>query len=169
MAHTVTITLSRIVTAAALLAATLLPAAPAGASDPPRPGGQESAPAPAPAPSTVGSDSGTGGGGPRALPRTVPAWLPHRDQEGAYQDALRPVGQLHTVSPFWYEAISAGRIDVHPGAGERRIIDGPHRAGTEVVPTVMETMKSGALAAIPTSPARRCCAATAYATRPCGP
>ncbi|MBM7440172.1 glycosyl hydrolase family 18 protein [Streptomyces sp. HB132] len=88
-------------------------------------------------------------------PRTVSAWLPYWDQEGAYQDALLHADQLHTVSPFWYEAVSAGRIDAHPGAGERRIIDGLHRAGTKVVPTVMETMKSGALAAILTSPARR--------------
>ncbi|MFJ8618544.1 glycosyl hydrolase family 18 protein [Streptomyces clavifer] len=88
-------------------------------------------------------------------PRTVSGWLPYWDQEGAYQDALRHADQLHTVSPFWYEAVSAGRIDSHPGAGERRIIDGLHRAGVKVVPTVMETMEPGALAAILTSPARR--------------
>ncbi|WP_457513973.1 hypothetical protein [Streptomyces sp. TE33382] len=151
MAHTLTVPLSRTLAAAALLAAALLPAPPAGASDPPRPGGQASAPSP----STSGSDSGAGGGGPGTLPRTVSAWLPYWDQEGAYQDALRHAGQLHTVSPFWYQAISAGRIDAHPGAGERRIIDGLHRVGTEVVPTVMETMEAGALAAVLTSPARR--------------
>ncbi|MFD9502879.1 glycosyl hydrolase family 18 protein [Streptomyces sp. NPDC060035] len=136
--------LSRAVTVAGLLAATLLPTVSATASAP--------VPDPPPASSTA---SGLSGGPAAPPPRTVSAWLPYWDQEGAYQDALLHADQLHTVSPFWYEAVSAGRIDAHPGAGERRIIDGLHRAGAKVVPTVMETMKSGVLAAILTSPARR--------------
>ncbi|WP_406102036.1 glycosyl hydrolase family 18 protein [Streptomyces sp. NBC_01003] len=88
-------------------------------------------------------------------PRTVSAWLPYWDQEGAYQDALVHADQLRTISPFWYEAKSATRIDGYPGAGERRIIDGLHAAGIQVVPTVMEQMEPGALAAIVTSPDRR--------------
>lgn len=87
--------------------------------------------------------------------RTVSGWLPYWDQEGAYADALTHADQLHTVSPFWYQAVSAGRVDGHPGAGERRVIDGLHAAGVKVVPTVMETMKPGALGAILTSPTRR--------------
>ncbi|MDX3432039.1 MULTISPECIES: glycosyl hydrolase family 18 protein [Streptomyces] len=132
------------VTVAGLLAAAVLATAPGAASAPP--------PRPSPTPTTAPGPSAR----PSAITaRTVSAWLPYWDQEGAYQDALLHAAQLHTVSPFWYEAVSAGRIDAHPGAGERRIIDGLHRAGTKVVPTVMETMKSGALAAILTSPARR--------------
>ncbi|MEN8651851.1 glycosyl hydrolase family 18 protein [Streptomyces sp. 21So2-11] len=92
---------------------------------------------------------------PAPVPRTVSAWLPYWDQEGAYQDALRHADQLHTVSPFWYQAVSAGRVDSHPGAGDKRVIDGLHRARIAVVPTVMETMKPGALAAIVTTPEHR--------------
>ncbi|MFI8521139.1 glycosyl hydrolase family 18 protein [Streptomyces sp. NPDC085481] len=88
-------------------------------------------------------------------PRTVSAWLPYWDQETAYQDALRHADQLHTVSPFWYEAKADGTVAAHPGAGERLIIDGLHRAGAKVVPTVMETMPAGALAALVTDPDRR--------------
>ncbi|MGW7055294.1 glycosyl hydrolase family 18 protein [Streptomyces sp. NPDC054887] len=88
-------------------------------------------------------------------PRTVSGWLPYWDQEGAYQDALAHAGQLHTVSPFWYHGVSAGRVEGHPGAGEQRIVDGLHAAGVKVVPTVNETMKPGALAAILISPQRR--------------
>ncbi|MGW1864843.1 glycosyl hydrolase family 18 protein [Streptomyces mauvecolor] len=88
-------------------------------------------------------------------PRTVSGWLPYWDQEGAYADALRHAAQLHTVSPFWYQAKAADTVDGHPGAGERRIIDGLHQAGIKVVPTVMETMKSGELAAILTDPQLR--------------
>ncbi|MET7367802.1 glycosyl hydrolase family 18 protein [Streptomyces sp. NPDC005566] len=134
--------LARAVSVAGLLAATLLPTASATAS----------APVPDPPPATA---QGLSGGPTTPPPRTVSAWLPYWDQEGAYQDALLHADQLHTVSPFWYQAVSAGRIDAHPGAGERRIIDGLHRAGAKVVPTVMETMESGALAAILTSSARR--------------
>ncbi|MFB7416264.1 glycosyl hydrolase family 18 protein [Streptomyces sp. NPDC056210] len=94
-----------------------------------------------------------GGGAPP--PRTVSAWLPYWEQEGAYQDALAHADQLRTVSPFWYETKSATRVDGHPGAGERRIIDGLHAAGIQVVPTVMEQMRPGVLAALVTSPDRR--------------
>lgn len=99
-----------------------------------------------------------------APPRTVSAWLPYWDQEGAYQDALRHAAQLHTVSPFWYQAVSAERVDGHPGAGERRIVDGLHAAGIAVVPTVMETMKPGVLAALLADPARRAAHITALLT-----
>ncbi|MEU3370096.1 glycosyl hydrolase family 18 protein [Streptomyces sp. NPDC006711] len=97
---------------------------------------------------------------PRALAdappaRTVSGWLPYWDQEGAYQDALRHAAQLHTVSPFWYRAAASDRIEGHPGAGDARVIDGLHAAGIKVVPTVMETMKPGELAAILTDPAAR--------------
>ncbi|NEB80970.1 glycosyl hydrolase [Streptomyces sp. SID14478] len=88
-------------------------------------------------------------------PRTVSAWLPYWDQEAAYRDALEHAAQIRTISPFWYETKSAGRVDGHPGAGERRIVDGLHATGIQVVPTVMEQLKPGALAAVMTSPAQR--------------
>ncbi|MBT2489946.1 glycosyl hydrolase [Streptomyces sp. ISL-96] len=90
-----------------------------------------------------------------APPRNVSAWLPYWDQKAAYRDALRHAAQLHTVSPFWYQAVSAGQVDGHPGAGERGVIDGLRAAGISVVPTVMETMKPGALGEILTSPTSR--------------
>ncbi|MYT74825.1 MULTISPECIES: glycosyl hydrolase family 18 protein [unclassified Streptomyces] len=90
-----------------------------------------------------------------APPRTVSAWLPYWDQENAYQDALEHAAQIRTISPFWYQVKSAGRVDGHPGAGERRIINGLHDKGIQVVPTVMETMKPGALGAVMTSADRR--------------
>ncbi|MEV3856403.1 glycosyl hydrolase family 18 protein [Streptomyces sp. NPDC050095] len=88
-------------------------------------------------------------------PRTVSAWLPYWDQENAYRDALAHAAQIRTISPFWYETKSATRVDGHPGAGDRRIIDGLHAKGIQVVPTVMEQMKPGGLAGIMTSPAQR--------------
>ncbi|MFE0178364.1 glycosyl hydrolase family 18 protein [Streptomyces sp. NPDC059002] len=88
-------------------------------------------------------------------PRTASAWLPYWDQDAAYRSALRHADQLHTVSPFWFEAKAAGRVAPHPGAGERRVVDGLHKAGIKVVPTVMEKMAPGALAAVVTDPGRR--------------
>ncbi|MFJ9038902.1 glycosyl hydrolase family 18 protein [Streptomyces sp. NPDC102406] len=88
-------------------------------------------------------------------PRTVSAWLPHWNQEAAYRDALAHAEQLRTVSPFWYETKSATRIDGHPGAGDRGVVDGLHDHGIQVVPTVMEQLRPGALADVLTSPARR--------------
>ncbi len=119
--------------AAALLLATAT-AAPATAAPPEPPGGdQEVAPA----------------------PRTVSAWLPYWDAEAAYRTALRHRDQLHTVSPFWYEAKDDGRVAPHMGAGERRLIDGLHKAGIKVVPTVHERMKPGRLAALFSDPKSR--------------
>ncbi|MEV5158822.1 glycosyl hydrolase family 18 protein [Streptomyces sp. NPDC053728] len=146
--------LSRSLALAGLIAATALTTASGAESAPQTESIPASVPLPGPPPAAVPApEQAPGSDAP--VPRTVSAWLPYWDQEGAYQDALRHADQLHTVSPFWYEAVSAGRIDAHPGAGARGIIDGLHRAGTKVVPTVMETMRSGALAAILTSPARR--------------
>ncbi|MEU6390587.1 glycosyl hydrolase family 18 protein [Streptomyces sp. NPDC046939] len=88
-------------------------------------------------------------------PRTVSAWLPYWDQDAAYKDALAHAGQLRTVSPFWYETKSATRVDGAPGAGEQRIIDGLRAKGIQVVPTVNDQVKPGALAAVLTDPEQR--------------
>ncbi|MCZ0992360.1 hypothetical protein O1L44_03320 [Streptomyces noursei] len=37
-------------------------------------------------------------------------------RRGAYRDALAHAGQLHTVSPFWYEATSERAVTGRPGA-----------------------------------------------------
>ncbi|MEU8760244.1 glycosyl hydrolase family 18 protein [Streptomyces sp. NPDC048659] len=124
-------------------AALLLPLAPLAEA----PGGHRAGPAALTA-VTVTADA------PPAR-RTVSAWLPYWDQESAYLQALRHADQLHTVSPFWYEAKPDGTVGAHPGAGERLIVDGLRRAGIRVVPTVMESMPPGALAALLTDPARR--------------
>lgn len=87
--------------------------------------------------------------------RTVSAWLPYWDQETGYRDALAHARQLHTVSPFWYQLKAADRVDTHPGAEQKRIVDGLHRAGLKVVPTVNEALPAGRLAALVTSPAQR--------------
>ncbi|GAA2299810.1 glycosyl hydrolase family 18 protein [Streptomyces kunmingensis] len=87
--------------------------------------------------------------------RTVSAWLPYWNQEAAYREALAHAAQLRTISPFWYETKSATRVDGHPGAGDRRVVDGLHAQGIQVVPTVMEQLKPGVLGAVLTSPAQR--------------
>ncbi|MEU3963188.1 glycosyl hydrolase family 18 protein [Streptomyces buecherae] len=127
-------TVLRALAALPLLAALAL-SAPAPAPAAPAP------PRPAPAPAAAG--------------RTVSAWLPYWQQEGAYRDALAHADQLHTVSPFWYEATSDRRFTAHPGAGDRRVIDGLRRAGVKVVPTVTEAPDAAAMAAMLTDPARR--------------
>ncbi|GHH53090.1 glycosyl hydrolase family 18 protein [Streptomyces candidus] len=109
---------------------------------------QAAPPSPAEAPSPAA-------GAQAPPPRTVSAWLPYWDQETAYRDALAHTDQLHTVSPFWYRAEAADRIDPHYSAEKKSVVDGLHRAGVKVVPTVMETLPAGALDAIVTDPDRR--------------
>ncbi|MFI9045371.1 glycosyl hydrolase family 18 protein [Streptomyces sp. NPDC053427] len=87
--------------------------------------------------------------------RTASAWLPYwGDTEAAYQDALEHADQLHTVSPFWYEA-SADTVKAEDGAGNEGVIDGLHRAGIRVVPTVTETAGAAEMAALMHDPRRR--------------
>ncbi|MFG2206582.1 glycosyl hydrolase family 18 protein [Streptomyces sp. NPDC048638] len=87
--------------------------------------------------------------------RTVSAWMPYwGDTEAAYQDALEHADQLHTVSPFWYEA-SADTVKGHEGAGSEAVIDGLHRAGINVVPTVTETPGASEMAGLMHDPRRR--------------
>ncbi|MFI6638465.1 glycosyl hydrolase family 18 protein [Streptomyces sp. NPDC050504] len=156
--------------AAAVLAAAPMPAgalqhavpAPAGEAPPPEvliaddpAGGNRAGDAPTAGTRADGTPTKDAPAKEAPTKRTTSAWLPYWNQDSAYRDALRHADQLHTVSPFWYEAIAADRIDAHPGAGERRVIDGLHRAGIKVVPTVMEGMKPGALGAILTSATAR--------------
>ncbi|MFE6780575.1 glycosyl hydrolase family 18 protein [Streptomyces sp. NPDC057702] len=102
----------------------------------------------------------TAPGAPAAEPapqgvRTVSAWLPYWQQEGGYRDALAHADQLHTVSPFWYEATSDRGMTAHPGAGDRRVVEGLRRAGIKVVPTVTEAPDAAAMAALLGDPTRR--------------
>ncbi|MCC3770243.1 glycosyl hydrolase family 18 protein [Streptomyces sp. UNOC14_S4] len=84
---------------------------------------------------------------PKAHARAVTAWLPYWEPT-AYADALAHAGQLRTVNPFWYETTAADRVTAHEGAGDRAVIDGLHRAGIEVVPTVTETLGAAAMAGL---------------------
>lgn len=88
--------------------------------------------------------------------RTVSAWLPFwGDVDAAYRDALRHASQLHTVSPFWYEASSDTTITGQDGAGRRSIISGLHDAGIDVVPTVTETLNAEHMGDLLHDPERR--------------
>ncbi|MFJ3904945.1 glycosyl hydrolase family 18 protein [Streptomyces sp. NPDC090025] len=136
-------------TLAAVLAALLLPLAPTATATAAHATAAPAAPDPdAPAAPAAVPD-------PAPARRTVSAWLPFWDQAVAYQDALRHADQLHTVSPFWYEAQADATVATHPGAEDRTVVDGLHRAGIKVVPTVNEALGKGVLAAVVTDPARR--------------
>ncbi|WP_050514828.1 glycosyl hydrolase family 18 protein [Streptomyces rimosus] len=145
-----------------LLAASGVAAAlPPGAAAQGRTGGRAAAtaahraPATAPPPATEdGRTDGTGEAAGAKAPgtgtgRTVSAWLPYwGDTRGAYRDALQHAAQLHTVSPFWYRATSATTIKGQPGAGDRQVVAGLHKAGIKVVPTVNESMDAATMAAL---------------------
>ncbi|MFI9722531.1 glycosyl hydrolase family 18 protein [Streptomyces sp. NPDC052396] len=94
-------------------------------------------------------------GAPAPSHRTTSAWLPYWGTQTAYEDALRNAAQLHTVSPFWYEATSATAIGGYSGAGSRQIIDGLRAKGIKVVPTVVETPDAAAMATLLNDPAQR--------------
>ncbi|UNO43225.1 glycosyl hydrolase family 18 protein [Streptomyces sp. MST-110588] len=89
-----------------------------------------------------------GAPGPRADDpgRTVSAWLPYwGDTQGAYRDAVDHAAQLHTVSPFWYQADSGTLIKSWPGAADKAVVDGLHAAGIKVVPTVTESLDAATM------------------------
>ncbi|WP_328302995.1 glycosyl hydrolase family 18 protein [Streptomyces sp. NBC_00435] len=92
---------------------------------------------------------------PAAPARTTSAWLPWWNIEAGYRDALAHADQLHTVSPFWYATSSATTVAGETGAGDRRIIDGLHAKGLQVVPTVTESLRAPAMAELMNDPVRR--------------
>ncbi|MDH6709627.1 spore germination protein [Kitasatospora sp. MAA19] len=105
-------------------------------------------------PSAAGTEVGTSVGEGRPA-RTTSAWLPWWGGDGALDDALQHASQLHTVSPFWYEATSDTTVDGYPGAGDQRIVDQLHGKGIKVVPTVIETPGAEAMAELLGDPVRR--------------
>ncbi|GGU50306.1 hypothetical protein GCM10010211_13240 [Streptomyces albospinus] len=88
--------------------------------------------------------------------RVMSAWLPFwGDVDGAYRDAVAHAGQLHTVSPFWYETTSERAVTGRTGAVRADRVAGLHRAGIAVVPTVTETLDAAAMGELLHDPVRR--------------
>ena len=90
-----------------------------------------------------------------AVHRTVSGWLPYWSTGASYASVLRSAPVWHTASPFWYAAPGGSTVRSEPGAGDRTVVDGLHRAGVRVVPTVSSSMSPAQVAALGADPVAR--------------
>ena len=107
-----------------------------------------------------------GPGGARVLsadppprPRTaVDAWVPYWTVDTAGPDLPLHDGQLRQVSPFWFEATSAGTIVVDPHVGTTPVdgfVDAARGVGAAIVPTITDGTAPLEMASILADPVDR--------------
>lgn len=90
-----------------------------------------------------------------SLHRAVSLWLPWWTMPAADASTLADARLVRTASPFWYDVQGDSDVVGRPGSGDRRLVDGWHRAGLQVVPTVTESADGRDFGAMGTSPQRR--------------
>ena len=105
------------------------------------------------APSVAASPQPASAASP-TLHRTVSGWIPYWSAGTSYAVTLRNAAMFGTASPFWYAA-AAGSVRSETGAGNRTMIDGLHRAGVAVVPTVTSPLSASQVAGLGADPVRR--------------
>lgn len=87
--------------------------------------------------------------------RLSSTWLPYWNAEVAYGRITANADLFHTVSPFWFRAVSCTGIENMPGAGSAGIVDGLHSHGIRVVPSITSTMLPADATACLGDPERR--------------
>ena len=105
------------------------------------------------APSAAVSPQPAGAATP-TLHRTVSGWIPYWSAGTSYAATLRNAALFRTASPFWYAAATSS-VRSETGAGDRTMIDGLHRAGVSVVPTVTSALSAAQIAGLGADPRQR--------------
>jgi spore germination protein YaaH len=98
-----------------------------------------------------------------ALPPPKPdipldAWAPYWALDGALPEFEQRAGSLRDVSPFWFNATGVNEISVDPNARDEELdefLDIAERAGVKVVPSIIDAMPAGEMAAILADPTTR--------------
>ncbi len=94
-------------------------------------------------------------------PATVVAldtWVPYWTLDESLPELPLRAGQLREVSPFWYAATSADAIVVDPNApsgATEDFIEAARESGARVVPSIVDSMPAGGMAAVLGNPVTR--------------
>lgn len=86
------------------------------------------------------------------------AWAPYWALDDSLPEFEQRVGSLRDVSPFWFNATGVEEISIDPNAldeGLDEFFDTANRAGVNVVPSIIDAMPAGGMAAILADPETR--------------
>ena len=86
------------------------------------------------------------------------AWVPYWALDAALPDADSRVPSMRDVSPFWYNAVGVDQIIVDPNASAdatKQFMDIARRKNVNVVPSIIDGLPAGEMAAILADPATR--------------
>lgn len=86
------------------------------------------------------------------------AWVPYWALEASLADADKRVPSMRDVSPFWFNAVGVDQIVVDPNASAEstgKFMDELRGKDVNVVPSIIDGMPAGAMAAILADPATR--------------
>ncbi len=86
------------------------------------------------------------------------AWVPYWALDTALPDARERVPSMREVSPFWFNAVGVDRIIVDPSASEElaaEFLDTVGGLDVDVVPSIIDALPAGEMAAILADPASR--------------
>jgi spore germination protein YaaH len=86
------------------------------------------------------------------------AWVPYWTLDDALPDFDRRGGSMREVSPFWFTAVGVDEIAVDPNASVEAtdaFMEAARRADVAVVPSIVDLLPAGEMAAILADPATR--------------
>ncbi len=86
------------------------------------------------------------------------AWAPYWALDDSLPEFEQRVGSLRDVSPFWFNATGVEEISIDPNALDEDLdefFDTANRAGVNVVPSIIDAMPAGGMAAILADPETR--------------
>jgi spore germination protein YaaH len=86
------------------------------------------------------------------------AWAPYWALDASLPAASKRLPSMREVSPFWFRATGAGDITVDPNADPQKtkdFIDAASGSGAAIVPSIVDALPAGGMAAILADPATR--------------
>ena len=86
------------------------------------------------------------------------AWVPYWTLDDALPDIGRRGGSMREVSPFWFTAVAVDEIGIDPNASleaTEAFIEALRRSGADVVPSIVDLLPAGEMAAIIADPDTR--------------
>ncbi len=86
------------------------------------------------------------------------AWVPYWTLDDALPDIGRRGGSMREVSPFWFTAVGVDEIAIDPNAGveaTEAFMEALRRSGADVVPSIVDLLPAGEMAAIIADPDTR--------------
>lgn len=100
---------------------------------------------------------------PASVPAPKPdipldAWAPYWALDDALPELEQRIGSLRDISPFWFNATGVSTIEVDANARDEDIeqfMTTANKAGANVVPSIVDAMPGGEMAAILAGPATR--------------